>query len=121
MRDFLREAMLNRLVYNTPLEFRRPCNIVTATIDCGPSVFSPHPKPKPRSKQWRRPKRWRARDILEHRGVQGVGFRGIMETEGIALRDESWHIDHDAVLLDLARSGPVYTHVFAPCLSEDLS
>lgn len=35
---------------------------------------------RPRSKRWRRPKRWRARDILEHLGVQGKGFRGIVRS-----------------------------------------
>lgn len=111
-RDYVTEVSLDDLL--------RQDGIIIGDINYLPTEAF-YPKPKPRSKQWRRPKRWRARDILEHRGVQGVGFRGTVEAEGIALRDESGHIDHDAVLLDLARSGPVYTHVFAPYLSEDLS
>lgn len=68
--------------YRTPLVFRRPPVIVMATIDCG--ISAPQRKVRPQSKRWRRPKLWRARDILEARAVQGRGFRGEVKSATLA-------------------------------------
>lgn len=73
---------------------------------------------KPHSGRWRRPKVWRARDILEARAYQGKGFRGTVQAAELGRRGQENYLRDQAEKLEKNR-GFVAEFRRAKCELED--